>query len=360
MSTKITEPILKQPETSEEPASKPKRRGRPTIVDVAKKAGVSFKTVSRVLNSEQSVTEATRKKVLAAANDLDYRINLSARALRSGRSTFIGLFFHNASRAYVGDIQAGAVRECRRSGYHLIVEDQITSIDSVASLLRQTELAGVVLTPPLSDNIPLMDFLIEKGVPFVRIEADSQCPSADQDFRVSIDNEEAAFKLTSYLIEQGHERIGFISGNPGYSVSKLRLMGYKKALAAHDINLDETLILSGDFSYDSAVAPAKALLTLPDRPTAIFAANDDMAAAVLGVAAQQNIQVPDQLSVAGFDNTQTASVVYPKLTTVLQPIIPMAQKAVELLISREQQTPPEAVVLPYEIIKRDSVARRSR
>jgi LacI family transcriptional regulator len=332
-----------------------------TITDVAARAGLSIKTVSRVLNREPNVTEKTREKVLEAARALDYQPNLSARSLAGSRSFLIGLFFDNPSPAYINDVQLGAVSRCRESGYHLTIEPVDTTAPdlerTVRGVISTLRLDGVILTPPVCDDERVLRTLEAHGTPFVRIAPDLQ---PDRAPRVGMDDERAAFEMTLNLIELGHRRIGFIKGHPDHGATHLRLDGFIRAMARHDLTPRPEDVMQGWFSSQSGFECAEAMLERPDRPTAIFASNDDMALGVIASANRRRIVVPDQLSIAGFDNTPAAVTVWPHLSTVAQPIFQMAAAACDLLISRAANSPgqegPTARLMDFEIIMRDSTA----
>ncbi len=331
-----------------------------TIDNVAALAGVSIKTVSRVVNKEPNVRQATRDKVLKAIDELDYRPNLSARSLAGNRSYVIGLLYDNPSANYVIDVQDGVLSTCRSQDYDVLIHPcnhQDPDIGrEIRDLLRQTRIDGVILTPPLSDVVPILDVLKERQLPFVRI-----APTFDKAVSpyVETNDAEAAYDMTCELIALGHERIGFVAGHPDHRAVSYRFEGYRAALVENDIPLDEALVAQGYNSFESGEEAGKVLLSLDVRPTAIFAANDDMAAGVMMVAHQQGLSIPDELSVVGFDDTPVAHQIWPSLTTVRQPIKAMAQKATDLLLKqlkgKEVQLP--ASMLSSSLIRRDSTGK---
>jgi LacI family transcriptional regulator len=328
-----------------------------TIHEVARLSGVSIKTVSRVLNREPNVKNDTRARVQEAVAALNYRPNISARSLAGSKAYLIGVFFDNPSPAYVTDVQLGAIARCREEGYHLIVEP----IDSEGDVAAQVEpmlatlrMDGVILTPPVCDNLTVLDVLEAEGVPYVRL-------SPDQDLgrsaHVRMDDTRAAYEMTAHLIGLGHVDIGFIKGHPDHGASHLRYGGYAAAMAEHGHPVREDRVEQGYFSFRSGFEAAERLLAGDDRPTAIFASNDDMALGVMAVANRLRLNVPETLSVAGFDDTPGAKVVWPQLTTVRQPIQAMAAAAADLLLSRatagEGEGPPSRL-LDFELVVRES------
>jgi LacI family transcriptional regulator len=336
---------------------KPKLHKPASIYDVAKRADVSIKTVSRVLNHQPNVSQSARDRVMAAVRELSYRPNLFARGLASERSFLIGLLYDNPSAGYMASIQLGALARCREEGYHLIVEQlnaQDPNLeDAVTSLVLQSSLHGVILTPPLCDSAAVLAALTAAQIPFVRIAPERPLPDAPS---VSMDDQRAAHDMTAYLIGLGHRHIGFIKGHPDHGASHARFEGYRAAMKEAGLPLADELIVQGYFSYQSGMEAGQQLLSLKHRPTAIFASNDDMAAAVLAASQRFNLRIPAQLSVAGFDDSLVAQVVWPPLTTCRQPIKEMAAAAVSLLVQKPSDGAPAERRLDHELIVRQSTA----
>lgn len=328
---------------------------RVTIVDVAKAAGVSFKTVSRVLNGEASVKAQTREKVLSAAKALDFQLNVSARNLRKQRSNLIALLINNPSRSYVENIQIGAMEACARHGYHLIVKDTGGRAETLDALFKKSAMAGAILLPPMSDDHSVLDYLASNNIAYVRIAPETEDARSSH---VKMDDERASYEMVSRLIAMGHRRLGIITGGEGFGVTKNRLAGYEQALVEAGLPLRLDYCASGDFSYESGLRAAEQLLSAKERPSAIFCCNDDMAAAAISVAYKLGLRVPDDISIAGFDDTPLALIMCPQISTVRQPIKDMARKAVELLDSalNSPSTAPQHIQLDHEIILRGSSA----
>ncbi len=310
---------------------------RPTIDDVARLAGVSIKTVSRVVNNEPNVRPSTRDKVLGAAAEVNYRPNLSARRLAANRSFVIGMLYDNPKAPdYVAEVQDGVLRVCRTRNYDLLIHpcDSRSSsvIDEVVDLHHQATIDGLIVLQPVSDNEKLIRTLLDEGILAVRL-SQRAFPGLP---RISVADEEAATEMTEHLIRLGHRRIGFIMGHPDHGSSHDRLAGYHTALARHGIVYDDALVEQGLYDFDSGYACASRLLALRRRPSAIFASNDHMAMATLTVAHQRQLDIPDDLSVAGFDDTSFAGFAWPPLTTVRQPVVELAQLAAEVLLDRLQ------------------------
>lgn len=324
---------------------------RANIKDVSQAAGVSIKTVSRVINNERYVRPATRDKVQKAMAALGFQPSQAARALAGGRSFQIALVCSNPGPYYLHGLIGGLRGRCAEQGVRLIVHAYQAEAEElgedVLTFFRQMGFDGAILTPPIADHVPVLDELERAGTPYVRI---SPGVALERGPWVGIDNEAAARVMTRRLIDLGHRRIGFVIGHKGFRVSEQRLGGYMDALRECGIPLDGSLLQQGWFDFRSGQAAAEALLDRRNSPTAIFASSDDMAAGVLSVAHQRGMQVPADLSVAGFDDTDLASLVWPGLTTVRQPIREMAEKAAELLFSGEEAQ----ILLPAELIERGS------
>jgi len=338
------------------PPDRPDTPKPASIYDVAKRAGVSIKTVSRVVNRQSNVSDATRERVMEAVNALSYRPNIFARGLASERSFLIGLLYDNPSAGYIAALQVGVLSRCREEGYHLIVESLDAQNPNVGrqvyALATESSLHGVILTPPLCDAPAVLDALHRAGTPFVRIAPEKPQPGAAD---VRIDDYKAAYDMTAYLIGLGHKRIGFIKGHPNHGAALARFEGYRAALAHAGLPLVEELCVQGYFSYQSGMEAGERLLSLKQRPTAIFAGNDDMAAAVLAASQRFNLKIPQQLSVAGFDDSLVAQVVWPRLTTCRQPIREMAEAAVSILIqSATGETAAIERRLDHELVVRES------
>ena len=328
-----------------------------TIDDVAKAAGVSNKTVSRVLNQEKYVATATRAKVEATVTALGFRPSFAARALAGRKSFQIALLTDNPSPYYAQNIQAGVRARCQESGYRMIAQPVDSGaanlLEEILGLIDQAQLDGVILTPPLTENNAVRQALSDRGLPFVMTAPARLDPTIASAF---IDNAQAAQDMTRHLIEAGHRRIGFVAGDPRYAASARRKEGYEAALGEAGLAFDPELVEAGEYTFASGSEAAQKLLGAPDPPTAIFASSDDMAAGVLATAHRLGIKVPSALSVAGFDDTDLAAVVWPPLTTIRQPVRDLGYAAADLLLAPNASV--EQRLLPHALIVRGSVAKR--
>ncbi|WP_380874794.1 LacI family transcriptional regulator [Sphingomonas sp. DBB INV C78] len=330
---------------------------RTTIKDVSVAAGVSIKTVSRVLNKEKYVKEETRRKVEEAVSALNFSPSLAARTLAGRRSFQIALLYDNHSPYYIHQIQDGVWGRCREQGVRLLAQptdvDSATLAQDVGGLIDETHVDGVILSSPVTDAAPVLEELERRGIPFVRISPGTNHALTSSVF---MDDVQAADDMTTHLINEGHRRIGFIIGHPNHMASDQRLFGYRRALDRAGIPFEPSLVRQGFFDFTSGAEAAEALLDLPEPPTAIFASNDDMAAGVLAVAHRSGIAVPADLSVAGFDDTDLAQLVWPPLTTIRQPTRELAYTAASLLFGMDGGV--EHRRLQHEVVVRDSTARR--
>ena len=350
-----------KPQQAEAKAKRGSRRSsnEPTVADVARAAGVSPMTVSRVVNKSSLVSETMREKVLSAIGQLGYVPNLAARSLAGGRQMRLALLHDNPSAAWLSEVLVACLKQASFNDAQLLVEhcESRSEIGRLVQHLVSHRIDGVILPPPMCDDASLLTALEDAGIAKVQLATGTPSATADA---VGIDEHTAALAMTRHLLERGHRRIGFIVGNAGHSASALRQMGYEDALREAGIPVESGLIVEGDFSYRSGLAAALKLIDQPNRPTAIFASNDDMAAAVIAAAHQRGLEVPRQLSVCGFDDTAMATMIWPRLTTIHQPIAEIADTATLLLISAVRAKAsgdahqPQHKQLPFTLICRES------
>ena len=341
-----------------------RRNGAPTIADVAREADCSPMTVSRVINGEGNVRDATRDSVMAAIAKLNYSPNRAARSLAGGETSRIALLFDNPSASYLSEFLMGALEEAGRRDIQLVVQTCENVAEAKAKVRNLTEggIQGFILPSPLCEDQGLLDLVSELDALAVAVgpgeEAGSQAT-------VLIDDFQAAYDMTQHLIDLGHERIGFIIGNPEQISADRRLNGYLAAMRDAGIKLDDNLVVQGRFTYRSGMDGAEKLLSVDPRPTAIFASNDDMAAATVAVAHRRHLDVPNDISVTGFDDTDMASSTWPELTTIRQPIREMTAWAVEEIIGMMrakragERLTKEQKTLPYTLVRRESDAAPS-
>ena len=330
-----------------------------TIRDVARHAGVSIKTVSRVINDEAFVRDETRAKVTQSIAELGYVVNVSAQRLASGRSFTIGLIYHNASWHYTTHVLQSVLETGRQAGYNTLLHPYDAShpdeYQDILRLVSQRSVDGFIFTPPADNSAPLLNALQISQVPFVRLTpTDEQCPLPS----VTTSDRQGTYDMVRYLLTLGHRRIGFIRGPLEQKAGYDRFDGYQAALAEYGLEMEPSLVLQGNDHFDAGRGCATHLLNLNPRPTAIFANNDEMAAGVLATAHEMGIAIPAELSVVGFDDIPLSRQVWPALTTVRQPIHKMAELAARLLIRLLEGEKLET--LKYEIapelIIRDSTA----
>ncbi len=342
-------------------ASGNRRGSAPTIADVAVRAGVSPMTVSRVINGEASVRPATRERVEQAIAAMNYAPNRAARSLAGVGPISIGLLYSNPSEAYLSAFLVGSLDEASGSDVQLVVEKcELGDHElEVARRIIDAGIDGIVLPSPQCDSAALIDLIAAEDVPAVLVGSGTPSPKLHA---VSIDEQAAAQEMTRHIIALGHRRIGFIIGNPEQSVSPKRYDGYRQALSDAGIGFDENLVAQGYFTYRSGLRAAEQLLDLPSPPTAIFASNDDMAAATVAIAHQRRLDVPGDLTVCGFDDTTLSTAIWPELTTIHQPIADMSRAAIRTLVTMlrrhrgEHGAEMQHLLLDYTLTRRQSDA----
>ncbi len=336
---------------------------RPTIFDVAEIADVSIKTVSRVVNHEPNVRESTRERVENAIASLKYRPDQSARNLASHRSHLIGLVYDDPvayelpSSGFVIRMQQGALKACRSALSELLIHPCDFRKKNVGvelkSLIEEMRPAGIILAAPLSNMPKIVRAIEATQTPLVRL---SPGKANSKQLSVSTNDREVSAEMTRYLAGLGHKRIAFITGNPDHKAVATRFLGYKDGLKESDLKFSEQLVIAGDNSFGSGEACAAKLLKRKNPPTAIFAANDDMAAGVIRAANRWGIVVPEQLSVAGFDDINLARQVDPELTTIRQPLTQMAEAAASMIVKANSDDNGNGghVVIPATMTIRES------
>lgn len=346
---------MSKPPESDHGASEGLRR-RPTINDIARLAGVSKKTVSRVINASPFVRDDTRERIEAVIAELGYAPDPQARGLAYGRAFLIGLVYDNPNPQYVVNMQLGLLDGMRGSGFELVVHpcdrSSPTFLEDLASFVERQRLYGVILTPSVSEDERAAKLMAEIGCAYVRVASVSlDRPEHMIETRDRLGGREAA----GHLAELGHTRIAFVSGPQTFRSSHERRSGFEEALNERGLALAKAYVAEGAYTYESGIEKGRELLTMAERPTAIFAGNDEMAAGVLQAARQLGIRVPEDLSVVGFDDFQIASRLWPTLTTVRTPTREIGRLAVERLMGREDDTRDPKSRLP-SLVVRESTA----
>jgi LacI family transcriptional regulator len=310
------------------------KRGVVTIHDVARHAGVSSMTVSRVINGARYVSKEMVRKVEASVEALGYSPNLTARSLK--RDVRIGALYSNPSSSNLAAFLMGAFRQSGASGCQFLIEPGVTEEEALEGLERLIDagIGGAILPPPLCDSAQMLEKVEAAGV--LPLAFATAMPREGVS-AIVVDDYKGAYDMTQYLIAAGHRAIGFVQGDPRHSPSRRREQGYRAALAGAGLRIAPEWIAPGLFTYKSGLDAARQLLGVSPRPTAIFASNDDMAAAVSAVAQGMGLAVPRDISIAGFDDAPVASTVWPELTTIRQPIADMAATAVAMLSEQVRQ-----------------------
>lgn len=325
-----------------------------TIFDVAREAGVSYSTVSRVIN-EKGVSADKRERVLRAMAELGYVANLQARSLAGGKSRIIGLLVHSLTVGYFGEIARGVDEELAAAQYDLMLyttHRRKGRESAYVTRLTRNLVDGLLLVLPTNADAYL-ETLRHRQFPHVLVDHQG----VDFDVTsVGVTNQQGAFDGTRHLIELGHRRIGFITGEMGVGCARDRLIGYQEALRSAGIPINPALIREGDFLQPRAYICAQELLSLAEPPTAIFASNDVSAFGAMEAIRDRGLRIPDDVSIVGFDDIPQATQVHPALTTVRQPLAEMGRRAARLLFSQinEPGAPITRLELPTELIIRES------
>ncbi len=318
------------------------RNRPPTINDVAELAGVSKRTVSRVINHSLNVNKSTRANIEAAIEQLQFTPNRQARGLAASRSFSIGLVY-DVPTLFINNIQKGILSVCSDAGYELVVHachiesDQLT--DDVSRFVDNVNLDGVIILPPVSEISAVATMLDELGCPYVQFASHL----GSEPWKEVVTNYLPAITdMTNHLVKLGHREMGFISGPLGNISSQKRHEMFVKALARYDIKLPRKMIKEGAFTYESGAKAARKLLSQKHRPTAIFAANDEMAFGVMNVAHAMGLKIPEDLSLVGFDGTSFSSFVIPALSTIRRQTDEMARLGTQKLIAQIDKGPDAA------------------
>jgi LacI family transcriptional regulator len=333
---------------------------KPTINDVAASAGVSKKTVSRFINGAEGLREATREKVALAISELGYVPNPQARALALGRNFTIALLHDNPNAQTVLNFQKGILNAIQNSDLALMVRpvdrNSPEMINDVRSFFNKQRPLGVLILPPISEREDLTNLCKEMGVRYIRV---GSAALDEQEQCVASNDCDAVAQACNILIAKGHSRIGMVRGPHGFRSAVERERGFLSAMANAKLPVHADLCIEGNYRFESGVAAGRELLNKSPRPTAIFASNDEMAAGVMHVALEMDLRVPRDLSIIGFDDSPTASHIWPSLTTVRWPITEMGTLAAQKLVGDYIGVPVGQklpTTLESLVIERDSVA----
>lgn len=326
-----------------------------TIYDVAREANVSMATVSRVVNGNPNVKPSTRKKVLEAIERLGYRPNAVARGLASKKTTTVGVIIPDISSIFFAELARGIEDIATMYKYNIILSNSDQNKDKELHLLNTMlakQVDGILFMGGNITDEHVNEFQ-KSSVPIVlaaTIEPNHTIPS------VNIDYEQAAFEAVTHLLDKGNIRIAYVTGPADDPINQKKLAGYRRALEERGVAYDERFVIEGDYSYDSGIEAYEKIMELEERPTAVFAGTDEMALGIIHGAQDQGVQVPEQLEVIGFDNTRLATMVRPRLTTVVQPMYDIGAVAMRLLTKymNKENVENHIVVLPHRIEYRES------
>lgn len=333
--------------------------GSATLDDVASKVGVSAKTVSRVVNGERSVRPQTRERVLRAIEQLGYHPNLLARGLSGAHAYTVGLVYDNPNAYYIIAMQQGALTACDDLHFGLQMRPCGSRSPTLAEDLRdyvhRSRLSGLILTTPVSERMTALRKLVAFDIPFVRIVSAARNP--DDGFAcVYVDDRDAAYAIVSHLLQLGHVRIGLLQGGKHHHASAERLKGYKDALQHYGIPVRKELMIDGDYVFDDGFRGARRLFDLDEPPTAIFGCNDEIAAGALAAAQSAGLNVPYDVSIAGFEDSPFSRHSWPPLTTARQRADTIVERATRMLISRINGNVVDNAGFTPELVVRGSTA----
>lgn len=327
-----------------------------TITDVAKTAGVSMKTVSRVLNRSPNVKAETKKRVEQAMEATGYRPNSPARMLASNKTYLIGLIY-NACSSYISSLQNGVLSGCLPEHYDLLIHpcsyDNPTLLQNIREFISTKRVDGLILVPPVSDVAGIHELLTDHKIPNISI---SREPIDDEDWSISTNDREICKEMVRHLFRLGHQRIAFVRSHPDHKAMSDRYLGYLDGMAEVSLEVQDNLVVEGDNSYLSGIDCGVQLLRQEPRPSAIFCANDLMATGVMKAVHERKLTMPGDISVAGFDDIPIAEHIWPQLTTVQQPIEEMAKLAAQALIQLIRNEKPKELraIVDSKIIFRQS------
>jgi len=330
----------------------------PTIKDVAKAANVSVATVSRVLHNLSGYSNKTKLKVLQAVEELGYHPNAIARGLVNKRTQTIGVLFPDVSSGFSSDILHGIEEVAHEKGFSVIVcntAEEGKRTMKYLQVLREKQVDGVVFTSEVLKD-EYYQTLKEMGIPVVLVNTQSHKHMIPY---VKVDDWQAAYQATAYLIQNGHREIAMISGTLGDRVAGTRVEGYRQALEDHDIQFLESRVAYGDFRWESGRKAMELLLADAPPFTALFAASDEMAIGAMGAVFAKGMKIPEDLSIIGYDDLTIAQITFPPLTTVHQPLAQMGRLASDKLIALiEKSQDVSSTIVSHHIVERQTVQRK--
>ena len=344
-----------------------------TMKDVAKEAKVSLMTVWRVLNGEDNVKEVTKQKVQQAAERINYTLNIGARQLAGTQSYQLLFLYSQGNVGWRGEVVIGMLKGVRKFGYQLLIESveevakaslshpyEKFDVESVKHLFEKPQFDGVVLIPDICYEEDILNLIRKANIPCVRL---SERPQAGIVPRVSIDNFSSTYDMVSYLISLNHKKIAIIAGPKNHYESDIRFDGYKAAMKDAGLAVNDDWARAGSWDVKSGAQIGFSLLKKTDRPTAIYACSDDMAAGVISAAQQLGLKVPDDVSVCGNGNSPLATSIFPNLTSIEQPLNIMGETAIEILaelIKAKKSTSSKKLnsirYLEHKLVLRDTTA----
>jgi LacI family transcriptional regulator len=346
--------------TKENATAQSRSGGKLTISDIARMAGVSKKTVSRVINHSGLVKQETRDRIMQIVQEHGYRPDPQARALALRRSNLIAFISNQPNPQYIVSMQSGILEAVAGTAYQIVIRpcdrSSPTLYDEIEELVTHQKLFGVILTPSISEDDELIGRLRQLQCPYVRIAA------------VSLDSPEnmiethdyvGAAEAARHIATLGHTRIAHVRGPDSFLSAKERLRGFRVGLSEFGLSVADQYLLTGGYTFDSGVECGQQLIEMDEPPTAVFCGNDEMAVGVYKAAREAGIRIPEDLSIVGFDDSPIATRIWPTLTSVRLPIVHMGRIAAQLLVSnhdRMSMEPPTAVSVMPSLVVRDSTA----
>jgi DNA-binding LacI/PurR family transcriptional regulator len=328
-----------------------------TIKDIARRAGVSHTTVSRALNDSPLINEETKERIRVISMEMNYTPNFSAKSLVLDRSYHLGLFFTTLSKGTSAGFFFEAIRGVNtviQDRYQLIVKG-IDDYKDYHSITRRS-FDGIIAVSQTADDQPFIEHAVDKGIPIVVLNRQVDHPGV---INIVSDEEQGAFNAVDYLFMLGHSKIAMIEGRAGFKSAENRKVGFLKAMMINQLPVVKDYILPGQYDLESGFSAMQQLLKLPERPTAVFCCNDEMALGAIKAATEEGLIVPRDISVVGFDDTVFSAYITPALTTVRRPIENISKEGAMRLLSiiEEKQQAPNKVFLKTELIIRQSVCK---